>query len=385
MNSYNRPQSSSDCPPKTEHPADQPRKPGSGEPCAALPTTTPPTLPPPARCPPPDSDCWCPTTPSPPPSCLEDLISKQASDIAAAEKAKLFKTDLEALLAKAKAATQEYTRDKYDALVKLWLQRDADLAELIRKLVCAVPCWRCIIDCYVCPMLNELHYAEVWLYGDGTQPSDVHNLYDLQAWHARDRDAKDRRLQRIRGVLGAWEKPAQSIEKILTDNKAAIEAANKSLGTEAGKVVYDVFLRLVPMHLAIAPPVTAERTTRIDREYTEFCGCDSGEPDDCCGPDVGTRSLRQRLIGPQPYLVDPNEYYKIICCLVEKRFAPAKEALAASEAAGAAIDAQIKTNKALLENWTTSFDKTARAAIPSVIDCCDYRPRDSEKQTTEAR
>jgi hypothetical protein len=60
-----------------------------------------------------------------------------------------------------------------------------------------------------------------------------------------------------------------------------IANANKSLGTDAPKVVYDVFFRLVPMYLAIAPPASAENTTRIDEEYTDICECDSGKPDDC--------------------------------------------------------------------------------------------------------
>src|SRR4029079_14917965 len=105
-----------------------------------------------------------------------------------------------------------------------------------------------------------------------------------------------------------------TIEKILNDNKTAIDAAGKSMASDAGKVVYDVFFRLVPMHLAIAPPAASGTTTTIGKEYTEFCKCDTGTPDDCCGPDVGEGTLRQRLIGPQPYLIDPNDYFKIICC-----------------------------------------------------------------------
>ena len=60
-----------------------------------------------------------------------------------------------------------------------------------------------------------------------------------------------------------------------------IANANKSLGTDAPKVVYDLFFHLVPMHLAIAPTASAENTTRIDEEYTDICECDSGKPDDC--------------------------------------------------------------------------------------------------------
>ena len=384
MSSYNRPPGGHDCPPSPTTPADQPNPPGGGQ-CDDIPESTPPVLERPKPCPETDPGCKCPPKPGSPPSCLEELIAKQAADIAGAEKAKAFKVDLEALLAKAKAADQEYTRDKYDALVKSWVQRDIDLAELIRKLVCAVPCWRRVIDCYVCPLLNEMHYAEQWLYGDGKLPSDVHNLHDLQYWYARDRDAKERRFLRIKNVLAAWEKPAQTIEKILNDNKAAITAAGASLGSEAGKVVYDVFLRLVPLHLAIAPPKGSAWTTKIGKEYTEFCGCDVGSPDDCCGPDVGEGSLRQRLIGGQPYLVDPHDYFTIICCLVEKRYGPAKDALTKAEADGANIDSQIKRYKAQVENGIKSLEKDAKGAIPSVIDCCEYEQGEPDQNTTQAR
>ena len=39
----------------------------------------------------------------------------------------------------------------------------------------------------------------------------------------------------------------------------------------------------------------------------------------------------QRLTGPQAYLIDPLSYLTIVCCLVEKRYAPAKEAAACVE------------------------------------------------------
>src|SRR6266513_5356524 len=129
MSAYNPPQQGH------PNPADQPKAPGNGDTCGDLAETTPPTLDPPTPCPDPDPDCKCPSTPGNSPSCLEDLIEKQGADIAAAEKAKTFKADLEALLAKAKIAGQDYTRDKYEALIKTWVQRDTDIAELIRKLV----------------------------------------------------------------------------------------------------------------------------------------------------------------------------------------------------------------------------------------------------------
>jgi hypothetical protein len=370
--------------PSAPKPADQPRPPDRGDKCKDIPESKPPELKPPEKCP--EPDCNCPKGPGATPNCLEDLIAKQAAEIAAAKKAEAFKKDLEELLTKAKAAAQDYTRQKYDSLVKQWVELDGLIAAFIRKVECALPCWRCVIECYICPILNDLHYAEQWLYGDNTLPGDVHNLYDLQYWHTRDKAQKERRFNRIKEVLGAWDKPATAIEKILRDNKTLLESLDKSPSSAAGSVVVDLFLKLVPMHLAVAPPSGSAWTTKIGKEYTVFCECDTppGEPDNCCGPDVGERTLRQRLIGPQPYLIDPNDYFTLICCLVEKRYGPAKDALGKAEADLAAVDDRIDRHKKQIEAGLNkeAFEKSAKGAIPSVIDCCVFKTDKDDSQST---
>jgi hypothetical protein len=374
-----------ECPPSPKDPADQPKPPSDGDSCKDIPTSTPPEVKPPEKCP--ETDCHCPKGPGSTPNCLEELIAKQAIDIAAAKKAETFKKDLEELLAKAKAAGQDYTRVKYESLVKQWVELDALIAAFIRKFECALPCWRCIIECYICPILNELHYAEQWLYGDGTLPADAHNLYDLQYWRSRDKEQKERRFNRIKSVLGVWSAPATAIEKILKDNKTLLEALDKSPSSAAGSVVVDLFLKLVPMHLAIAPPSGSSWTTKIGKEYTVFCECDTGKPDDCCGPDVGERTLRQRLIGPQPYLIDPNDYFTLICCLVDKRYGKAKDELAKAEADLAAIDDRIARLKAQIDGGLIkeAFEKAAKGAIPIAIDCCDFETDEDDSKPTQAR
>ena len=384
MTEYPRKPMGRECPAAPEHPAAQPRPPGDGKGCEELPQTTPPTLDPPKRCPDPDPCCKCPQAPGSTANCLEALIAKQAADIVAADKAKAFKTDLEKLLDSAKKGSQAYTRDKYKELVAEWLRQDAAIAELLRKLVCAVPCWRCILECHVCPLLNEYHYAEKWLYNDGEICTDVYDLYDLQYWYQQDRAAKQRRFDRINRVLLAWASPADTIAKALVANKALCDGAGKVLGGEPGKAIYDVFLQLVPMHLAIAPPATPDTMTMIDWKYTAICECSQGTPDTCCGPDVGEWSLRQRIIGPQPYLIDPNDYFTLICCLVEQRYAPAKEALSKAESDLAAVGDRIARFEAQLKDgWVKTFEAAARAAIPSVINCCDYEPDDETAQKSQ--
>lgn len=356
------------------NPADQPHLPKKGD-CKEPTNLKVPELKAPPECR--KTDCTCPPGPTSKPSCLEDLIREQGRAAAAADKAKTIKADLEALLGKAKAAGQEYTPDKYKKLVKQWIQQDEEIAELIRKLVCAVPCWRCIVECYVCPILDELRKAEYRLNGgDDTLYTDVNNLYDLQYWSARNKDIKQRAFDRVKSVLAAWEKPAQSIDKALADDAKLIADANKALGTDAPKVVYDVFLKLVPMHLAIAPPAGAtidnkSTTTMIDKRFTEFCDCDEEPSEDCCGADVGPWTLRQRLTGPQAYLVDPNYYLELICCLVEKHYGPANKALNEADGQLITVDSEIKALKAQLDEGLKSFEKNAKAAIPSDVVCCD--------------
>jgi len=371
------------CPPPTKNRAPQPNPPGDGKTCEPLPTSTHPPVPEPKPCPEPDSCCKCPAGPKSTPNCLEDLIAGQTASIAAGKKAEEFKTELAQLLAKAKAANQDYTRAKYDALVKEWVKQDGQIVEKIRELVCAVPCWQCVIECHICPLLNEMRNAEKRLYGDNTLYADVHNEADLLYWLTRDKEAKERRFNRIKTVLAAWEKPAQTIEKALADDAKIIAG----LGTDRSKDVYDIFLRLVPMHLAIAPPDVASWPTNIDIKYTQFCSCDTPDPDSCCGPDLGLWgwSLRQRLIGPQPYLIDPNDYFEVICCLVKARYGPAQAAYSEAEAAVVTQENEIKRLKGLVDDGLKNFEKTARGAIPGTIDCCKYECDDSEPTPTQAR
>lgn len=359
--------SSQSCGSDNSGPADQPRKP-CGERCPALPNGTPPILKEPEKCPPARCDC-----PAPPPTtstCLDDMIAKQAKEIKEGERAKQFKTDLEALLATAKAATVDYTPDKYKKLLAEWERLDADIAEFIRKLVCAVHCWRCIVECQICPMIYDIRAKEQMLYGNRRRYDEVHSLNDLLYWHDINRQEKMERLTRIKSVLSAWEKPAATIEKVLADNAKLLAECGRMLAPDAGKLVYDVFLKLVPMHLAIAPPASSGKVTRIAREFIAFCECDTGDPDDCCGPDVGIPTLRQRLIQPQPYLIPPGEYFEVICCLAKQRYLPAKEAWSAAESAYESVADQIKRYTDDIAEGLKNFDQNARAALPA--DCSDW-------------
>jgi hypothetical protein len=333
--------------------------------CPDLPVTKCPSPPEPTVCQP---TCKCPPGPTKTKDCLEELIEQQIGPITKGDKAKAFKAELEALLGKANAGSQDYTRDKYDKLLKQWSEEDAQIVDLIYKLKCALPCWRCIIDCHICPLLHELTLAEERLLGDGGVHTKVFNLYDQLYWQNRDKAAKERRFNRIKNVLAAWEKPGPTIEKALADNAKLIADICKSLCTEPAKAVYDVFFKLVPLHLAIAPPPSVKKS-KIDPTDLQFCWCDKGCGDVCCGVDVGEPRMALRLIGPQPFLIEPKDYFKLICCLVECRYLKAKEQLSDAEGAVATTEALIKRSQAVLDNGLKTFEKDAKAAIPSVIDC----------------
>ena len=345
-------------------PAEQPKDPGGA--CAEVPDDKPPELKDPEECPP-DPQCDCPAPPASSPNCLDDLIADQSKQLSEAESAKTFKAELEALLKSAKAASLEYTQDKYDKLVKEWDRQDGEINEFIRKLVCAVPCWKCLIECFVCPLLYEIRYRQQKLWGDGKLYPDVHSLADLRYWHDRNREKKKKDFDRVKGVLAAWEKPAQTIEKALADNAKLVVDLGKLLSSDATKVVYDVFLRLVPMHLVIAPPASSGHVTKLAKQYTQICECDKGEPDDCCGPDVGVPTLPRRLLGPQPYLIDPKDYFSVICCVTKERYLPAKNAYAAAQSAWESADNEFKRLIAEIDERMKSIEKNAKASFP--VDC----------------
>ncbi|BAB52818.1 hypothetical protein [Mesorhizobium japonicum] len=317
--------------------------------------------------------CCCPSKPPATGTCLDDLIDEQAKLVSEAEQAKAFKAELEDLLKKAKAAKLEYTNEKFKDFSERWEKEDALIVDLIHKLVCAVPCWWCLIECEVCPLLYAIRDTELRLDGDGALTDKVYSLRDLRYWQERNRDAKAAVFDRIKKVLAAWEKPATTIDKNLADNWKQIEEVRKIIATESARAVLLVFLKLVPMHLAIAP---RGATSKIESEYLSFCGCDKGTPDDCCGPDVGVLSMRDRLIGPQPYIVPPDKFFDIICCLATERYLPAKNQLAAATSDLAATEAAIKRATTDLEQKKSSVEADYKANVSNPVDCDKYKRRD---------
>lgn len=370
------PSGPNECSPASD-PADQPPA------VPTTPTCTQPTYPEAPKVPEPTTACkppdCCPKPPTESPTCLEEAIVEQQKLISAAERAKAFKTELEALQGKAKAAKAEYTDEKYKSLLDLWKKQDRRIKELIDKLACTHKHWRTQIECFVCPLLYRVREQEVRLGGNGALYPSVSSLHDLRYWRLRDKEAKQARFDRIKAVLAAWEKPSQTIEKVLTDNAKLIDDTLKSLGAaDAGKLIFDVFMKLVPMHLLVAPPKEVA-VTLIERKYTDLCECDTGKPDDCCGPDTGERSVLEQLLKPQPYLVRPDQYYAVVCCLIKQRYLPAKEVLAQAEAELGSVDDEIKRVTAAIDDLRNNLEALAKADLAKPFDCCKGKPTEPPK------
>ena len=57
---------------------------------------------------------------------------------------------------------------------------------------------------------------------------------------------------------------------------------------------------------------------------------------------MGILTLRERLVGLLPYIVDPANLPTIICCLTKERLEPASNQLADAQANLAAVSAEIE-------------------------------------------
>jgi hypothetical protein len=330
-----------------------------------------PTLPPLKPC---EQPCCCPSKPGTDEGCLDKLIDVQTKQIMDAARAQAFKTELEDLSKKAAASRLDYTKDKYTDFLTRWKKDDEAIVDLIAKLVCTVPCWWCVIECEICPLLYTIGNADLTLNGDGTLIDEVHSLRDLEYWQTRNRDAKKELYERIKTVLAAWDNPAKTIDGVLTANTKLVADTAKILGTDSVTAIYDVFMRLIPAHLAIKP---REAATGIDPKYWTFCACDEPhEPDDCCGPELAKPTVRRLLVGYLPYIIDPDKLMDIICCIVQERYMPAKDQLAKAESDLAKTQADIARAQGIIDTKKNTVAADYKASVVNPIDCKKYTKKD---------
>lgn len=342
--------------------------------CADLPAG-PPAPKPPTRDPCPTC-CDCPPGPGTDSNCLNDLIKDEAEAIAKGEQAKKFKTELEGILAKVKTAKAEYTADSYKDLLERWKKEDAAILDALRNLTCALPCWWCLIECEVCPLVNAIRDSEWKLNGHRTHYPTVDNLYDLRHWLTREKARRGELFDHIAKIMAVWEKPFTTIDGILKANAEILKGANGVAGAEAPKLLFDVMFRVIPLHLAIAPPADVA-ATRIEKKYADpFCCDESPTLHDCCGFVIRLPTVRDRLIGPQPFLIAPEGLAEFICCLATHVYRPAKDSLGAASAALSQVETDIAAAEAGVTALLKALPADAKARLTKTIDCAHYKPKD---------
>lgn len=348
-------------------------QPGDKKECKPLPKAPEvPKLPTPKECPQP---CECPLPPGGPPTeCFETLIAEQSELVTKADRAKALVEELTAIQAKVASAKTEYTQARYKDLKKLWEDQDQLIADFTSKIKCTVDCWECLLECRLCPLLYKIRELEVRLNGTGDLTKEVYSLLDLQFWHQRNVAQMQARVDRIKGVLAAWEKPSATLGEALESNGKLIADLPAVLAADPAKAIYDTFMTLLPRHWAIRP---RGATSKIKEVFIKICKCDEGMPDDCCGPDVGIVTLRERLVGPLPYIVDPADFTGIICCLLTERLTPASDQLAAAQAALAVTTSEIEQTQKLIDDNTAALEATFKAELGNPIECGPYKKKGS--------
>jgi hypothetical protein len=92
---------------------------------------------------------------------------------------------------------------------------------------------------------------------------------------------------------------------------------------------------------------------------------------------VGIVTLRERLVGPLPYIVDPADFPEIICCLITQRLTPASKQLADAQADLAVTTSEIEQTKKLIEDKTAALEATFKAELGNPIECGPYKKKGS--------
>lgn len=336
-----------------------------------------PKLPKPKKCKP---ECECPTPPEQPHTCFDKMIARQDNIINRAKHAGEVRDNLDKLNKQANAATQKYTRQLYHDFRKRWRELDKEIVNAIEIVTCNTKCWWCVLECHFCPELYRIRWIEERLYGNSTLIGDVHSLQDLKHWYDCNVDAKQRTVDRISAVVNAWNDPATTIDAALTKNEQLVGTIR---GLDQAEGLRTVFFDILPRHIAIAPrDVDSPRdiNTAIEKKYLDLCSaCDPDPtPDDCCGPDVSLPSVRQRLIPPQAFIVEPSKYFQILCCLITQRFEPAQRQLENATAIRDQIQADIDSLTAELAKRLTDPLANFKANIVLPIDCDKYNGGDGD-------
>lgn len=332
------------------------------------------TAPEPPKPQPCEQPCCCPSDPGGGSSdCLQSVITEESKKIAAADQAKAFVDVLGQIQKSANDAKGKYTRSVYESLRDGWIKFDGDLLlRVTKQLECTIRCWECVVECRLCPLLKAIRDRQLVLDGKvDNLPKSVDSLRELLCWHQRNVAFRQADFDRVNGVLTAWvTDPVGKLQKAMADN---IDLAGKILDTMATDNVgalWNIFMRLLPLHMAIAP---RGQKSAIDPAYLTICdNCDPDDPTWCCTVHVGERSIRQQLIGPVPYIVDPDRYPDVICCLVTQRYQKASVLLAKAKAEYAEVQSRIERVTTEIGDRKKSLADDFKGDLTTPIDCKQY-------------
>ena len=321
--------------------------------------------------------CCCPPKPGGdrPASCLDTMIKEQSKLATQAAAATSSREDLIKRRDKIITALQTYTQPKYESLLKQWKKQDGEIVCIIRNLLCSIKCWKCVLECHLCPLLYDIRKLETEVGGTGVYAPQVDTLAEQAAWHLRNQTERSAYFERIVATLTAWEDPAKTLLEVLNANQKSIDAIGGLLSTDQPAALYTFFVKLLPAHWAIRP--RTKGASDIPADILEVCLCGEATPDDCCGPDTGLRSVRDRLSleKPVPYLVEPDELPKIVCCLVQGRYIPAKQKLAEAAAWYETAKKMLDDADSLLKAKATGLEAAFKAALTPQIECRPYRTK----------
>ena len=180
-------------------------------------------------------------------------------------------------------------------------------------------CWECLLECRLCPQLIEIRALEEQPERRPAMLTDkVYSLLDLQFWHQRNVANMQARVDRIKGVLAAWEKPSDTLGDVLEKNGKLIEDMPKIIATDPAKAVYDTLHDADAAALGHSAARAAELTPidEVDK-FIKICECRRGQtPDDVLRAGCRRLEPAQRLVrtAAVPSWIR-RSFSGIICCL----------------------------------------------------------------------
>lgn len=279
------------------------------------------------------------------------LMNQISKDIAVGAVRKEQMAELGKLESNLRSAADQYDARKYDELVERWREQDGRIADLLAK-------WRGQKEPLngieqVRKLYDDIAALEKQMEDDPPLADDGKGLNTRRALQQLKRDVSYRKCERAREQLSAWDKPAQTLDKVLADNDKAIAEANKIIDrTDVPTLAFDLYFKLIPVHLHIKP----------EDEYTQVEL--DGDESDLLEVDG---SLDYALPKPLPSLIRPADYPARYMREVETLAAATSE-LAAATGALAAIDAASARTTSQIVEQRNNLDKAARAILSSAAE-----------------